>query len=133
MSYLPLKFTFFLKCRLIFHVFFWFCIFVNKHFPYLKYAYLKKEPAESRAFCALSPARLTHHWYASYMSTGLTCLCAFTLTIKCLTRFFFFFVLSCVVSIVTYGIRLTLREKCMYLVLLWSGFFPHSVLKFGPE
>ena len=42
-SYLPVKFVFFVKIRLIFNVFHCLCMFVNKHFTYLGCAYLKKK------------------------------------------------------------------------------------------
>ena len=40
-SYLPVKFVFLLKSRLLFNAFYCFCMFVNKHFAYLRCAYLK--------------------------------------------------------------------------------------------
>ena len=40
-SYLPVHFVFFWKGRLLFNVFYWFCISVNKHLAYLRCAYLK--------------------------------------------------------------------------------------------
>ena len=36
MSYLPVKFVLFLKSRLIFKIFYCFCMFVNKHFANLR-------------------------------------------------------------------------------------------------
>ena len=41
-SYSPVNFEYFFKSRLIFNVFHCFYMFVNKHFAYLKWAYLKK-------------------------------------------------------------------------------------------
>ena len=41
-SYSPVNSVFFLKSRLIFNVFYCFCMFVNKHFAYLYCAYLKR-------------------------------------------------------------------------------------------
>ena len=40
-SYSPLKFVFFLKSSLLFNLFYCFCMFVNKHFAYLRCACLK--------------------------------------------------------------------------------------------
>ena len=52
-SYLSAKFVFFLKSRLLFNIFYCFCIFVNKHFIYLaahnstcKYCYNAKLSAD---------------------------------------------------------------------------------------
>ena len=52
-SYLSAKFVFFLKSRLLFNIFYCFCIFVNKHFIYLaahnstcKYCYNAKPSAD---------------------------------------------------------------------------------------
>ena len=41
-SYSPVKFTYFLKSRLLFNILYCFCMFVNKHFAYLWCTYLKK-------------------------------------------------------------------------------------------
>ena len=40
-SYLPVKFLFFLKSRLLFNVLYGFCMFVNRYFIYLKCTYLE--------------------------------------------------------------------------------------------
>ena len=39
---IPLNFVLFLKCRLLFNIFYCFCMFVNKHFRYLRCAITQK-------------------------------------------------------------------------------------------
>ena len=39
--YLPVKFVYFLKIRLILNIFSYFCMFVNQHFIYIECSYLK--------------------------------------------------------------------------------------------
>ena len=61
MSYLPVKFVFSLKSRLLFNVFYFFCMFVNKHSRYVKCTYLKRE----RCYNVQSA------WYYFYMKTNI--------------------------------------------------------------
>ena len=79
-------------------------------------------PSLIRCLGACAPTRLTHHYHTSYAPTRLTCLRAFTLTNKCLSRLFF--VLCCVVSIVTYDLRLKNPRK-------GPDFIPLKVIKFA--
>ena len=59
-SYSPVKLVIFLKSRLLFNVFYCFCMFLNKHFTNLKYAYLKKW----KLLCVIM-------WYYFYMKTNV--------------------------------------------------------------
>ena len=81
-------------------------------------------PSLIRYLGACAPARLTHHYHTSYAPTRFTCLRAFTLTNKCLSRLFF--LLCCVVSIVRYDFRLKNPRKAT-----GPDFIPLKVIKFA--
>ena len=72
MSFLPVKFVFFLKSRLLFNVFYCFCMFVNKHFTYLRCANLKAWKVLKCAICVLLFFMLRRIFHIC-ISVPLTC------------------------------------------------------------